>query len=265
MILPIMLLLAFFHKVRNMLIYFAFIILGTFYLYYLNQPFIAKTMDKEKTNTLKHIQFNLNFRNQKMDEVINYLKQSNADVITLQEVTKKHQEALSKMLKEYPSQAYCEFYPVVGAVAILSKHPFSNEKSACLKNKGLQWSQIMVNKKPINIVSIHTYWPFPYEQAQQIQDIKAIFKHIKGLTLIAGDFNAVSWSHTVKQIEETSNTKVVNGLRWTIELKKQIPLIPNFKLPIDHVLLSKEFQVEEIFVEKDLGSDHFAVVTKIRY
>lgn len=265
MLLPIMLLLAFFHEVKNMLIYFAFIVLGAFYLYYINQPFLAKTIDKKKTNTLKHIQFNLRFDNPKMNDVITYLKKSNADVITLQEVTKKHQEILSNFSKHYPHQAYCEFYPVVGAVAILSKHPFVNEKSACMKYKGLQWSQVIVKKQAINIVSIHTHWPYPSNQWEQIENMKPIFKHMQTPTLIAGDFNAVSWSHTVKQIEKASNTKVVEGMRWTIELKKQVPLIPNFKLAIDHVLLSEEFQVEEIFVDKDLGSDHLPVVSTIKY
>jgi len=54
-------------------------------------------------------------------------------------------------------------------------------------------------------------------------------------------------------------------MRWTINLKKQVSLIPNFQLPIDHVLISKEFQVAKIFVEKDLGSDHLPVVSELRY
>ena len=264
-LLPTMLILAFFHKLKNMLIYFMFIILGAFYLYYINRPFIAQTLDKEKTSQLKHIQFNLNFRNAHMDEVLKYFKESSADVITLQEVTVAHQQKLYEIKDAYPYQAYCEFYPVVGAVAILSKHPFVAEQSECLQKRGLLWSQINVNEKPINIVSIHTLWPYPYGQPKQIQDIKPIFKHIKGSTLISGDFNAASWSHTVKQIEEASNTKVVNGMRWTIDLEKQLPLLPNFKLPIDHVLLSEEFQVETIFVEKSLGSDHLPVVSTIGY
>ena len=264
MLLPTMLVLAFFHKQRNMLIYFVLIMLGAFYLYHINQPFVAKTLEKEKTNTLKHIQFNLNFRNQRMDEVMEYFNNSKADVITLQEVTQAHQEKLEE-LKAYPYQTYCEFYPVVGAVAILSKHPFVDKQSACLKGKGLQWSQIMVKEKPINIVSIHTLWPFPYGQPKQVQSIKKVFQKIKGLTLIAGDFNAVSWSHTVKEIERASNTKVVEGMRWTIELEKQLPLIPNFKLAIDHVLISDEFQTKNIFVEKNLGSDHLPVVSEIKY
>ena len=54
-------------------------------------------------------------------------------------------------------------------------------------------------------------------------------------------------------------------MRWSITLRKQLPFIPNFKLAIDHVLLSKEFQVEKIFVAKELGSDHFPVVSRIWY
>ena len=247
------------------LLYLFLVVVGTLYLYYINQPFVAQTLDKEKTNRLKHIQFNLNFRNTQMDEVLNYFKKSSADVITLEEVTVAHQQELNKIKDSYPYQAYCAFYPVVGGVAILSKHPFVSENSSCLKGKGLQWSQVLVDKKPINVVAIHTFWPYPHEQPQQIEDIKPIFKRIKGLTLIAGDFNAVSWSHTVKEIEKASNTKVINGLRWTIDLGKLFPLLPNFKLPIDHVLLSDEFQVEDIFIERSLGSDHLPVVSTVWY
>lgn len=283
MILPTMLLLAFFHEVKNMLIFFLFILLGIFYLYYINQPFKAQPITKNRTHKLKHIQFNLLFNNKKIDKVISYLQESSADVITLEEVTKAHQEALSSMRYEdyslefnskfpyvarkqgaYPYQIYCPFQSV-GSVAILSKHPFNEEQSVCLKYQGLLWQQILLDKKPINIVAIHTYWPYPYTQPEQIEKIKPIFKHIKGSTLIAGDFNAVAWSHTLKEIEKASHTKVVEGLRWTIELKKQLPLIPHFKLPIDHLLLSKEFQVKSIFVDKELGSDHRPVVSEIWY
>ena len=271
MLLPIMLILAFLHERKNRIIYFTLTLFGILYLYYINQPFKPHALSKEKTHTLKHIQFNLNFRNQKMDNFLSYLKESNADVITLEEVTLSHQAKLetlkgnSKQKGAYPYQAYCKFYPVVGAVAILSKHPFVNENSACLEGKGLQWSQILLNEQPINIVAIHTLWPFPYGQPQQIEEIKPVFKNIKGPTLIAGDFNAASWSYTIKQIEEASNTRVIEGMRWSIVLKKQLPLIPNFKLAIDHVLISDNFQVEKIFVEKDLGSDHLPIVSTMSY
>jgi len=265
MLLPVMFLLVFFHQKRGKFIFLMLTLFGAFYLYFVTQPFKNLPLDKEKEHTLKHIQFNLNFRNAHMDKVLKYFKESDVDVITLEEVTLAHQQALHKIKDTYPYQSYCEFYPVVGAVAILSKHPFVDNQSACLQKRGLVWRQIVIDKKPINIIAIHTLWPYPYGQPKQIKEIKSIFKRIKSPMLIAGDFNAASWSHTVKQIEEASDTKVIEGLRWTIDLKKQVPFLPNFKLAIDHVLLSNEFQVKDIFVEKDLGSDHFPVVTTAVY
>ena len=280
-ILPLLLLIAFFHEKLIAFIYLLVVGLGAFYLYSITQPFKLESVDHNKTHLLKHLQFNLSFRNRRMEDFKSYLKEHKPDVVTLQEVTPAHQKALKELMGspfafdfstsfpyiskergEYPYQIYCNFQ-AVGGVAILSKYPFNKEKSICMEGQGLVRTQISVNHKAINIVSIHTYWPYPYDQPKQIETIKKIFYHIKPPTLIAGDFNAVAWSHSVKEIEKASHTKVVNGLRWTLSLEGQVPFIPNFKLPIDQVLVSKELEVRKIFVEKSLGSDHFPVVSEI--
>ena len=267
MIIPLLLLNAFFYKKPMKLFSLLSFLIASLYLYFILQPFKPSSfVAEEKTKVLKHIQFNLNFRNEKMDKVISYFQKSNADVITLEEVTKAHQEELMSMKEgAYPYQVYCEFYPVVGAVAILSKHPFKSENSICLEKRGMVWSQIVLEERAINIVAIHTLWPYPYGQPEQVEEMQTILKKIKTPLLIAGDFNAATWSQTVKKIGKASHTKVIGGMRWTIDLKKQLPLLPNFKLSLDHVLISKEFQVKKIFVEKDLGSDHLPVVTELYY
>ena len=282
-LLPLLLIVAFFHEKKTTFIYLSLVVIGAFYLYFITQPFQAKPIDKNKTHLLKHLQFNLNFQNKRIEDFKAYLKETKPDVITLQEVTPAHRIALQEMQIEpyaldfskdypyvsqkkgtYPYQVYCDFQ-MVGGVAILSKYPINNEKNVCLEGHGLLWSQIIVKTQPINIVSIHTHWPYPYRQPEQIEYIKQIFQHITPPTLIAGDFNAAAGSHTVKEIAKVFQTKVVEGMRWSITLRKQLPFIPNFKLAIDHVLLSKEFQVEKIFVAKGLGSDHFPVVSRIWY
>lgn len=267
MAIPLLLLNAFFYKKPIKLLYLLSFLIASLYLYFILQAFKPiSVVAEEKTKMLKHIQFNLNFRNEKMDSVVSYFQESNADVITLEEVTKEHQGYLMSMKEgAYPYQAYCEFYPIVGGVAILSKYPFKSENSICLEKRGMLWSQIVVEEQAINIVAIHTLWPYPYGQPEQVEEMQTILKKIKTPLLIAGDFNAAAWSQTVKKIEKASHTKVIGGMRWTINLKKQVPLIPNFKLSLDHVLISKEFQVKKIFVKKDLGSDHLPVVTELYY
>jgi len=277
-------LIAFFHEKPSIGIYFILIILGSGYLYWTLQPFkMEQPIDESKINHLKHVQFNLNFKNQHIEDVKAFLIENSVDVVTFQEVTTEHKKALQKMKLEglsvefstkypyigrkkgaYPYQHYCDFQSV-GGVAVLSKYPIDKEKSICMQGEGLLSSAIKIHNKMINVVSIHLYWPFPYGQTQQVETIGQVFKNISTPLLIAGDFNAVSWSHSLKKIAKASNTTIVNGLRWSIDLQKQLPLIPAMQLSIDHVLVSSEFQVDAITVVKDLGSDHFPLITELRY
>jgi len=283
-LLPLLLLLAFFHETRGAIVYLMLVVLGGFYLYTITQPFKAPLpIEQTKTQPLKHLQFNLSFRNQKIEAFKAYLKEEKPDIVTLQEVTPAHKKALQAMQKEpysltltksfpyisqkkgeYPYQIYCDFQ-AVGGVAILSKYPINPQKSVCLDHQGLVWAEVATPKHPINVLSIHTFWPYPYQQPKQIETILPIFHHIKPPTLIAGDFNAAAWSHTIKAIERASNTKVVEGMRWSLNFKEQLSFPINFKLAIDHLLLSKEFQVASIATLNDLGSDHLPILSTLYY
>ena len=282
--LPLLVIVTFFHEKYIMGIYFFLIVLGSGYLYWILQPFKSENVDVTKVNPLKHVQFNLSFKNQHIEDVKAFLIEKNVDIVTLQEVTTAHKEALEEMKLVdglsvefstkypyfsrkkgvYPHQHYCDFQSV-GGVAVLSKYPIDVEKSICMRGEGLASASIQINKKKINVVSVHLHWPFPYGQTKQVEIITQVFNHISTPLLIAGDFNAVAWSNTLQKIEKASATKVVNGLRWSIDLEKQLPLIPVVSLSIDHVLISSDFQVDAINVGEDLGSDHFPIITDLRY
>jgi len=282
--LPLLIIVAFFHEKYIMSTYFFLIVLGGGYLYWILQPFKFEEVDVTKVHPLKHVQFNLSYKNQRMEDVKKFLIEKNVDIVTLQEVTTAHKEALEEMkLVEglsvkfstkypyfsrkkgvYPYQHYCNFQSV-GGVAVLSRYPIDVEKSICIKGEGLVSASVKVNDATINVISLHLHWPFPYGQTKQVETIRQVFKNLSTPLLVAGDFNAVAWSNTLKKIEKASDTKVVNGLRWSINLKKQLPLIPAMSLSIDHVLVSSEFQVDAITVGEDLGSDHFPIITDLRY
>ena len=282
--LGVLLFITFLHEKRKYhLSYLALIALGGFYLYRLLQPFQPTLPFVKNEHNLTHMQFNLNFRNKEMTSVVEYIKKHPMDIITLQEVTPEHKEILQELKFDgnklhltthypfvehkkgaYPYQLYCDFRGVGGG-AILSKYPINPEKFVCVEGQGLLWAEVKMPYKKINVASIHLHWPFPYQQQEQIEFLKPVLENIPKPTLIAGDFNAVAWSNAVEKIANASNTKVANGLRWSIELKKQLPLLPFMKLSIDHLLVSEELEVHRMKVEKDLGSDHLPVVSEIGY
>jgi len=279
LVLPLLFILMLLHEKKYRVVHLTLFIIFAIYLYMISQPF-QPNLDPNKTKSFKHMQFNLNFRNQKMEKFTEFIKNNPMDIITLQEVTDKHREILEKLKVdglaielsrdfpflaqkkgEYPYQAYCNFR-AVGAVAVLSKYPFETE-AVCLN--GATWAKVHLPDLTLNVFSTHLYWPYPHHQPEQVKELLPVLESIPTPTLISGDFNAAPWSYAVKEIALASHTHVVEGLRWSIELKSQLPLLPFMKLPIDHLLVSDEFEVKSIKVEDGLGSDHLPIVTKVEY
>ena len=280
-VLALTFMIAFFHEKPYNYLFLITTILGTFFLYLINQPFSPKPSTLDKNATFTQMQFNLSFKNQEMDKFKTYILEHPVDIITLQEVTDEHRAVLEELKidgynlsvkKEYPFierkkgaypyQVYGAFRGVGGG-AILSKYPINKEKTVIIEGQGFLWAEIMVKNQPISVGTIHLFWPFPYSQQEQIKLLRPILENIPKPTLISGDFNAVSWSDAVNKVSTYSNTKVVDGMRWSIDLKSQLPLFPFMKLSIDQLLLSDELSVKNIKVEKSLGSDHLPIVSEI--
>ena len=212
----------------------------------------APHLDKARGD-LRLVQFNLNYRNPVMDRVADALTAMDADIITLQEVPPAHEMTLRGM-QAYPHQTHCFFREYIGGVSILSKHPLSGTE--CAKGEGLVMAQVNAPGGAVTVASIHTYWPWPYSQHAQIDRWVPRFAKAWGPMIVAGDFNAAPWIHAVAKVAEASRTKVVPGLRMTIE-------VMGVPIPIDHALLSEEFCGLYAQVGPEIGSDHFPILVEI--
>lgn len=208
---------------------------------------------------IRLVQFNLNFRNPIIDRVGHQLVAYDADVVLLQEVTRAHEVAL-RGLSHYPHQQHCQFREYVGGVSILSKHPLSDID--CAKGLGVATALVDFPSGAATVGSIHTYWPWPFKQHEQIDTWIERLRTIPGPTIIAGDFNAAPWSHAVSKVEQASNTKTVPGIRMTIGVKL-FSFLPSVPIPIDHTLLSGDFCATSARVGDPLGSDHYPVIFEV--
>ncbi len=208
---------------------------------------------------LRLAQFNLNFRNRLMDEVGHMFTESDADVVALQEVLPSHEKAL-RGLSAYPHQAHCRFRRFVGGVSILSKHPLSGIE--CADGEGLVTALVDLPGGAVTVGSIHTFWPWPYNQHAQVDRWLPKLESLIGPVILAGDFNAAPWSHAVSKVEKASRTTVVPGVRMTIGVKV-FPLVPAVPIPIDHALLSEELCATSVRVGETTFSDHFPVFYEI--
>lgn len=211
---------------------------------------------------LKLMQLNLLFMNRKLDRVARLARDRDVDVITLQEVNKRTGHLLSMLQKDYPYQVRCSFQSV-GGIAVLSRLPLAQGASrGCLAKNGTAWLRIKLGKQAVTIASIHLHWPYPFSQYQQVSNMEMQLPNIMQPMILAGDFNAVPWSHSVNRLAKASQTRVTQGLHFSFYLNMMGTILP-IGLPIDHVLMPKDFIVKSIELGPKAGSDHYSVFANI--
>jgi endonuclease/exonuclease/phosphatase (EEP) superfamily protein YafD len=90
---------------------------------------------------------------------------SGAGIVTLQEVQQQNQPVLEALRPAYPTQAWCP-YGGAGGTAVLSRWPALGEP-LCAAGGGFTALRLDAPFGPVWAVSLHLYWPWPFDQARQ--------------------------------------------------------------------------------------------------
>ncbi|WP_170761141.1 endonuclease/exonuclease/phosphatase family protein [Ruegeria lacuscaerulensis] len=183
--------------------------------------------------------------------------QSNAEIVTLQEVSSHNQEYMSNLFDHYPRSAICEFRPEQN-VAILTTLPVVEGTEFCLHGLGLVGLQVVgPDKQPVWVVSVHLNWPYPYEQFEQSKRIARHIEQLEGPVLIAGDFNMVHWGSSVRRIGSAADNQVFGPALNTHNRGSW--MLP---MPIDNLLVPKG-TTGTAELRPFMGSDHLGIKARI--
>ncbi len=186
------------------------------------------------------------------DEII----ASNADFVTLQEVSDHNLRFMDKLFQSYPSKKVCDFRDV-GGVAVMSRFPMVPGSAQCGDHDGLALMQVLLpHGEAIWIASLHLHWPFPYGQAEQVERVVARLKLLEGPVLLGGDFNMVPWGSSVARIARAARANRLGPYR---------PSFPAFGplllLPIDHIMLP-DGASGNTEIRPAHGSDHLGILAR---
>jgi endonuclease/exonuclease/phosphatase (EEP) superfamily protein YafD len=210
----------------------------------------------------KLMQLNLRYDNARPADVIRLIAQEAPDVITLQEASASWRPKLKAIEARYPYNLYCPSTKHIGGVAILSRRPFAlGSTPQCIGNSLVGLARIDFGGRSAIIAALHLEWPWPFEQADNVEQMRPYFERLHGPMIIAGDFNAVPWSQTLKNITEVSKTRSAEGLRpsWFINgtLAHAAAWVG---LPIDHILVSERITGTRVETLEPAGSDHLPLL-----
>jgi endonuclease/exonuclease/phosphatase (EEP) superfamily protein YafD len=179
------------------------------------------------------------------------------DIVTLEELHPNNERILDDLRDSYPSQIRCNVRPVAGSAAILSRYPFRDGSAGCSKTPGMARAVVETPDGPITIAAIHFEWPWPHRQPGQVEGLMDEIAALEGPVVLAGDFNMVRWSSTIRRIAEATGTEPVGRARVTFPMAP----LPFAGVSIDHVLAPNGAGTTSL--RPLLGSDHMGVLARV--
>lgn len=213
---------------------------------------------RHSSKEIKVIQMNLLMSNSNFHLVRDQIKKEKPDIISFQEYTPEWNRELKSVLKDYTLTKRVIDSPF--GICVASKIPVSRSTVQYLKGQSIPHIELTldIEGKEITFLSIHPTPPFSQELFESRNRFyeKLIKQYEKDSSMIiVGDLNCTQWSPYYQRVE--------NQLR----LKNSSPFFsntwPDF-LPIsifqlDHILISKQFQLINSKVLEGIGSDHYPI------
>ena len=201
-------------------------------------------------DTLTVYSKNIWYRNPQLSQLAADIRESGADVVTLQEVSRGNEALMVQLKADYPHQHICRFSGW-SAVAVLSRFPVTEAR--CTSRRAVGAARIHKDGQDIWVGSVHLPWPFPYGNARAADAAQEMISGLAGPVVLAGDFNIFPWANSVQRLGQAASAQVVRPLRPTFNLRG-LPLL------LDHVHAPGGGQAEYRGL---IGSDHLGVLARV--
>ena len=258
--------------------------------WYLNRPILHASTNQ---NSIKLITANIKFNNSNYSAFLEFIENENPDIIFMQELNEDWIAAISSLQKTHPH--YKIYDPGLNfGVATFSKFPILNYKILNIgefKTPSLI-TDIKIYKQHVKFINIHPMPPISprlfKSRNQMFEEVAKIINTSTLPTALAGDSNTTMWSPHYKKLLKETNLRPANkgfGLQRTwphgpanytnflpSEKGKGIDILPArliynhpIKLPIDHVLISPNFQIQNLKSGPNIDSDHLPVIAEILF
>jgi len=224
---------------------------------------------------MKIISWNVNSVRARIENILNYIKDSDPDILFLQEIKTQNENFPSETFKENGYNSYVFGQKSYNGVAFLSKSKINNVKNDFIKDK-LQQSriitgEILINKKKTKLINI--YVPngnpvdtekYKYKKDWLASFLKKIKKELNSNSnlIISGDFNIIP-----EEIDVYDYKRYENDALFRLEIRKEYRKLINlgFNDVYRHFNKSKqEYTFWDYFAgswQKNYGMriDHFLI------
>jgi endonuclease/exonuclease/phosphatase (EEP) superfamily protein YafD len=232
-------------------------------------PDASQSIPLEK-NTFSILITNVLITNRNAAGLLQLVKEKKPDMLLAMEVDQWWVNQLLPLKKTYP---FIVEYPHKNAygMALYSKLPLKNRKIQFLKHEhvpSFHATVVLSSNQCFRFHGVHPVAPVPSEEyPDNVGEKEVALKKVSRMvlaeklpSLVAGDFNDVSWSNTSKLFEKEgklNNVRIGRGLYNSYDARSIIK-----RWPLDHFFVTKEFALVELERQPDINSDHFPLYAK---
>lgn len=208
------------------------------------------------------LSYNLKGSNERFGDVISYIRQVEADVIFLHEVSRPWEVAIESADLGYEITQSRSEELIFGTLVLAP--PGDEVTSYGFTTGGPR--AVEVRHQGVALLGIHPLAPTT-EERSALRNAQLGFagdwsSDQGGPHLVVGDFNSTPWSYAFRRLQATTTLR--NSQKgFGIEASFPTASFFAFRVPIDHLLHSEELVVSDRRIGPDLGSDHFPLVVDL--
>lgn len=221
----------------------------------------------DMTKPLKVMTVNVNLFNHRYDLIANAIKRKDPDLLLIVEFNSHLQKALPQLTHWYP-YSFGRAEGSLGGLTFYSKLPISQKSIVPLGEVVVPLIHAVVRyqNKPIHVFATHLNMPLTREwfvlRNHQLAEMADYIEREPGTKIAMGDFNITPWSWYFQQF--VNNTKLHNSMLGFGVQNSWRDLYYTVRIPIDHILVTPDFQVLQRKVGPDIASDHLPVMVELR-
>ncbi|MCE2528110.1 MAG: endonuclease/exonuclease/phosphatase family protein [Actinomycetia bacterium] len=248
----------------------AVVIVGLLNLAFVAPLFWGKQDIPPQSPTMRVISFNVQGQNEQYQQVIDFLRQADADVIFLHEANRLWEEAISEAITEgrfaYHQHRSRPDHLVFSTLTLTRVRPLEVTSHGWAESEARAMEVVVsLGDTEVTLFGIHPLAP-TNPRRTSLRDAQFAFvakwaRGSRGPTVVTGDFNATPWSHVFAPLIDAGLRNSQRGYG----LAPSFPTNGNFlaRVPIDHLLHSPHLAVADRWLGPDLGSDHLPLVVDL--
>lgn len=229
----------------------------------------ARTEDPE--HTLSILTSNVLTPNRNAEALIGLVKQHQPDVLVTLESDQWWQDQLAALETEMPFSIKCPLDNLYG-MHVFSRLPLLEAECRYLVEDKVPSMHALVRLRSGDKVRIHFLHPAPPsptenpgsgERDAELVIVGRSVAETGEPVIVTGDLNDVAWSPTTRLFRKVSgllDPRVGRGAYSTFHANYRL-----LRWPLDHLFHSRHFTLVSITRLPSIGSDHFPLLTRVRY